>query len=63
MLEGFIGPTKTIVAAETLQVENYEKYSWTMFVPEARKARHDAEFPGLEAQAFAFGAAMARGEY
>ena len=63
MLGAFVGPTKTLVAAETLQVDDYGKYNWTMFDPAARKARHEAVFPGLEQEAFSLGAAMARGEW
>ena len=63
MLGAFIGPAKTLVAAETLQVDDYGKYDWTMFDPAARKARHDAVFPGLEEEAFSLGADMARGDW
>ena len=63
MLNSFIGPTKTLLAGETLQVDDYDKYGWTMFDPAARKARHDAVFPRLEEKACALGAAMACGEW
>lgn len=59
MLEGFIGPTKTLTAAATLQVDDYDKYGWTMFDPAERKERREREFPELEKEAFALGAAMA----
>ena len=39
-LGGMVGPTKVMVCGNTLQVNDYDKYNWTMFDPEAKKARH-----------------------
>lgn len=44
-LDTFIGPTKTFVSGNTLQVGNYEKYNWTLFNPEEKKERREKIFP------------------
>ena len=54
----FIGPTKTMICGDTLHVDDYGKYEWTMFDPEAKKARRENEFPSEKQKAFDFGAAM-----
>lgn len=61
-LNAFIGPTKVLISANTLQVNNYEKYDWTMFDVEAKKARHETVFPTEKQKAFEFGAKMVTGE-
>lgn len=43
-LESFIGPTQTLVSGDTLQINDYEKYNWTMFNPEEKRARRDTDF-------------------
>ena len=63
MLEAFIGPTKTLTAGATLQVNDYDKYGWTMFDPEERKARRETVFPETEKEAFALGAEMVKSGY
>lgn len=57
-LEAFVGPTHTLVSGNTLQVSNYEKYNWTMFDPEEKKARRETVFPLDRKAAFAMGAAL-----
>lgn len=57
-LGNFIGPTKVMVAGNTLQVKDYSKYNWTMFDPEAKVAHHEAVFPEEKRRAFALGAEM-----
>ena len=57
-LETFVGPTQTLVSADTLQVSNYEKYNWTMFSPDAKKARRETVFPQERQAAFALGIEM-----
>lgn len=57
-LEAFIGPTQTLVSANTLQVSNYEKYNWTMFDPEEKKERREKVFPQERMTAFSLGADM-----
>ncbi|MBR2254615.1 MAG: flavodoxin family protein [Candidatus Methanomethylophilaceae archaeon] len=43
--ERFIGPTTVFVSGETMQVNDYGKFDWTMFDGEARKARRETVFP------------------
>lgn len=59
-LSGMIGPTKVMISGDTLQVSDYSKYHWTMFDPEAKKARHDAVFPQEKQKAFSLGAEMVK---
>lgn len=54
-LSGMVGPTKVMVYGDTLQVNDYSKYNWTMFNPEAKKARHDEVFSEEMKQAFELG--------
>ena len=56
----FIGPTKTLVSAETLQVNDYSKYNWDRFDPEARKTRRETVFPKELAKAYELGREMAQ---
>ena len=58
MLGTFVGPTKLLTSAETLQVHDYSKYNWTIFDPEARKLRHDTVFPEDQKKAFDLGVEM-----
>ena len=41
----FIGPTEVLCAGDTKQVNDYSKYDWTMFDPEAKIKRHETVFP------------------
>lgn len=59
-LEAFIGSTRTLFSANTLQVKNYEKYNWTMFDPDQKKERREKVFPQERAAAFSLGADMIR---
>lgn len=59
--ETFVGPTKTLISANTLQVSDYSKYNWTMFDPEEKKKRHETVFQDEKLNAFELGAEMARG--
>lgn len=54
-LETFVGPTQTLVSGNTLQVNNYEKYNWTMFDPNQKKERRENIFPQDRQAAFALG--------
>lgn len=60
-LEAFIGPTQTFISGNTLQVENYEKYNWTMFNPDEKKERRETVFPKERQAAHALGTAMLSG--
>ncbi len=55
----FIGPVKTFVSANTLQVNNYDRYDWTMFNPNAKKERRETVFPAERQQVYNLGKEMA----
>lgn len=59
-LSGMVGPTKVMVSGDTLQVNDYSKYNWTMFDPKAKKVRHDTVFPQEMEKAFLLGAEMVK---
>lgn len=59
-LSGMVGPTKVMVCGDTLQVQDYSKYNWTMFNPDAKKERHDEVFPNERQKAFSFGSEMVK---
>ena len=59
-LGGMVGPTKVMVCGNTLQVNDYDKYNWTMFDPEAKKARRETVFPQELEKAFLLGAEMVK---
>lgn len=54
----FIGPTRVLISGDTLHVDDYGKYEWTMFDAEAKKERRETVFPTEKQKAFDFGAAM-----
>ena len=60
-LERFVGPTDVLICGDTLQLKDYGKtdWPWTMFDPEAKKARHESVFPLECREAFDKGAALA----
>ena len=53
-----IGPAKVLIYGDTLQVKDYSKFDWTMFDPEAKKARHETVMPQKKSEAFRLGAEM-----
>lgn len=57
-LSNFIGPTKVMICGDTLQVNEYDRYDWTMFDPEAKRIRHETIFPREKQEAFRLGAEM-----
>ena len=57
-LGSFVGPTKILISSDTLQVKDYSRYNWTMFDPEAKKARHEEVFPLDKQKAFQMGAEL-----
>ena len=59
-LSGMVGPTKIMVSGDTLQVNDYSKYNWTMFDPEAKKVRHDTIFPKEMEKVFLLGTEMVK---
>ena len=58
----FVGPTEVLVSGETLQLKDYSKldWPWTIYDPEARKARHETVFPRERAKAYDMGAALVK---
>lgn len=54
----FVGPVKILISFDTLQVEDYSRYGWTMFNPAAKKERHETIFPEDKQKAFALGVQM-----
>jgi multimeric flavodoxin WrbA len=57
-LEHFLGPVKTLICGDTLQVDDYGKYNWTMFHPAEKRIRHETVFPNEKKAAFSLGAEM-----
>ena len=57
-LDSFVGETKVMISGNTLQVNDYSRYDWTMFDPEAKKLRRETVFPAEKEKAFALGAEM-----
>lgn len=57
-LTGFVGPTKVLCCGDTLQVNDYSRYDWTMFDPAAKKARHDETFDAYLQKAYLLGAEL-----
>ncbi|MBQ7726334.1 MAG: flavodoxin family protein [Clostridia bacterium] len=57
----FVGPTEVLVSGDTLQLKDYGKtdWEWTLFDPQAKKARHEKVFPEECAKAFAAGRELA----
>ena len=62
-LERFIGPVKFMICGQTKQVNDYSKYGWTYFNPEAVEQRHKTVFQMEKAQAYALGAKMVSGNW
>ena len=60
-LGAFVGPAKSLISADTLQVKDYSRYNWTMFDPEHKKERHEEVFPEDKKKAFALGEQMVTG--
>lgn len=56
-LTRFVGPTELLVSGNTLQLKDYDAtdWPWTMFDPEAKKARHEEIFPQECRRAFEMG--------
>lgn len=59
-LSSMVGATKVMICGDTLQVNDYSKYNWTMFDPEAKKVRHEEVFPDDMKKAFSLGAKMVK---
>ena len=59
-LKQFIGKTEVLLAGDTLQVNDYSKYDWTMFNPASKAKRHEAVFPEKLALARELGRKMSK---
>lgn len=58
MLDSFVGATKVMVCGNTLQVDDYSQYDWTIFDPVQKKANHEAAFPLKLKEAYDRGAEL-----
>ena len=56
-LSVFVGPTRTLVSGNTLQLKDYSKtdWPWSMFDPEDKQKRHEEVFPVECEKAFEMG--------
>lgn len=59
-LDAFIGPTSTYICGDTLQVNDYGRYDWTLFDSEKKKARNETEFPREKREVFLMGSELVR---
>ena len=57
--EGLIGPTKTLIAGDTLQVKDYSGYGWTLFDPEKKHRSRHQDFPLKRQEARNLGKSLA----
>ena len=62
-LSRFVGPTRTFICGNTLQLRDYSKtdWEWTMFNPEDKQRRHEEVFPQECAAVHELGAALVGG--
>ena len=65
MLEGykntltrFVGPTQVLICGNTLQVNDYSKYDWTMFDPADKQKHRDETFGDYLSKAFTMGKSL-----
>lgn len=54
-LSNFVGPTEMLICGNTLQVNDYSRYNWTMFNPDAKKKYHDDTFDSYLQKAYIAG--------
>ena len=57
-LDAFIGPVQTLASGNTLQVNNYDRYDWTMFNADEKQARRESVFPEERKTAYKLGVDM-----
>ncbi len=62
-LGAFVGPTKVLISGNTLQINDYDRYNWTMFDAEGKKERHETVFPLEKQKAYLLGAEMVGGNW
>ena len=54
------GSVRTYASCDTVQVKDYSKYSMGLFSEEAKRARHDSQFPLDLESAFRMGAELGK---
>ncbi len=59
-LNDAVGNTKVMIVGNTLQVNDYSRFNWTMFDPAAKREYHDRMFPEEKKKAFQLGAQMVK---
>ncbi len=59
-LGNFIGPTQILISGDTLQVNDYDRYDWSMFDIEGKKERREKVFPQERKKAFDMGAELVK---
>ena len=61
-LERFVGPTRTLISGNTLQLKDYSKtdWEWTLFDIPAKQQRHESVFPKECQKAFEMGKAIVK---
>ena len=59
-LGAFIGPTEVLICGDTLQVNDYDRYDWSMFDIEGKKERREKVFPQEKKKAFDMGAELVK---
>ena len=62
-LSAFIGPTKVLISGNTLQINDYDRYNWTIFDAEGKNERHKTVFPLEKQKAYSLGAEMVGGNW
>lgn len=51
----FVGPTEILCCGNTLQVDDYSRYDWTLFDPVEKKKHHDETFDEYLSKAYIAG--------
>ena len=51
----YVGPTEILTCGNTVQVDDYSKYNWTLFDPEAKIKYHDETFGDYLNRAYKLG--------
>jgi len=61
-LSRFVGPAKTFICGDTLQLKDYSKtdWPWSLFDAEAKQRRHETVFPEECRRVYEMGEALAR---
>lgn len=57
-LSNFVGDTKVLTCGDTLQVNDYSRFDWTIFDPEAKKQHRQETFGNYLQKAFLMGREM-----